>query len=97
MQKIGRAFFKSASFRKYSKEIEAALIVEKADKIILEIFKGKVGFARAVSFSESTLAVSCAASPVMQELALHRQSIISSINAVFGGGKVENIRFLLKS
>lgn len=72
----------------------AALTVEEADKILVELFgPAVVDYARAFYVKNGTLAIKCHGSAAGQEIKMNESKILAKINEKFGSGTVKKIRY----
>jgi len=76
------------------RQIEAAIVIEKFNKILEEIFGEKIlKRVRAVSFRNKVLTINCLSSVLIQEIYLKRYKIIKELNKRLGEEIVENLKF----
>ncbi len=76
------------------RQIEAAIVVEKFNQILSEIFGENIlKRAKAASFKNKVLTVNCLSSVLAQEIYLKRQKIITELNRRLGREVVENLKF----
>ncbi len=81
--------------RPLNSQIEAALIVEYTEAILLEVLgpiQGKL--AKPLFLKNKTLTITCSNSAVAQEIRLHQGDIVSRVNQKLGGKHVDRIRYL---
>lgn len=77
------------------KGVEASLIVEKANEILVSILgEQSISQAQAVYFKNKVLTLACLSSVVSQEVRLHEQQIKDKINTTFRSNTVEKLRYL---
>jgi predicted nucleic acid-binding Zn ribbon protein len=76
------------------RQITAAIVVEKFNQILVEIFGENIlKRARAAFFKNKVLTVNCLSSVLAQEIYLKRNKIIRELNKRFGQEVVENLKF----
>jgi len=77
------------------KGVEASLIVEKANEILISILgEQAINQAQAVYFKNKILTLACLSSVASQEVRLYEQQIRDKINDIFGPNTVEKLRYL---
>lgn len=77
------------------KGVSAALIVEQADKILIDVIGSEVKeYAKASHYKDCTLTFACLSSTIAQEIKLNEKNIIRRINQDFGKNTVKKIRYL---
>ena len=77
------------------KAVNASLIVEAANQLLLELF-GPEGckLAQAMFFKNRTLTFACLSSAMAQELRLNEKKIVAHLNQKLGQNHVIKIRYL---
>lgn len=78
-----------------SKQLEASMICEAADKEMERIFgKEMGGQGRALYFKDNALTVAVLSSVMAQEIRFREKEIMVGLNWRFGAGKVRRVRYL---
>lgn len=77
------------------KQVEAAEIIEIAQKAFLEIFGEELAnHAHPQFLKNRTLTVTCGSAALAQEIRLRQKEIVDSINKILGKSEVDRIRYL---
>lgn len=77
------------------KGVNASMIVEKANEVIVELFGEDVkNQAQVVYYKDNTITLACLSSTIAQEVRLNERKIKSKINEIFGSDTIHKIRYL---
>lgn len=77
------------------KQVEAAEIVEIAEKVFMDLFGAELArHAKPLFLKNRTLTVSCSNSAIAQEIRLNQAAIVGKINEKLGKNEVDRIRYL---
>jgi len=88
---ISKKFGKSG----LAKSVTAALICDEFNKIVLEIWGGKMeNMAQAMYLKDNVLTIACLSSVVTQEIKMKEGELLEKLNDKFGNGVVEKLRLL---
>jgi len=95
-QKVGAILPKSIKRAGISRQLEASMICEQADKEIKRIFGEKIGSqSKALYYKDNTLTLAVLSSVLAQEIRFREVEIRRVLNDRFGEGAVERIRYLM--
>lgn len=78
-----------------AKSVEAALVVEVAQKVFDEFFGLDPQLVRALYLKNRTLTVSVSGAPVAQELKKNERELLQKISSACNNEVIERIRYLL--
>ena len=94
-QPIGNLLGKSIKKSGAARQIEAAMVVEKAEEIIKEVLgKAVLKKFKVMYLKDNVLTIACLSSVLSQELKLNQAEIIKRLNNYFKKEVVEKLRFL---
>lgn len=95
MKSLGEILKKQMKQTTGWKNIEASIVVEKANETLQEIFGlESKRFAQAIYLKNRIISITCLSSVMAQEIKLNEKNILSSLNTKLGGQTVEKIRYL---
>lgn len=95
MKSLGEILKKQIKQTAVWKHVEASMVVEKTNEILIEFFGAESKrFARAVYFKDRTISITCLSSVMAQEIKLNEKKIIFAINNKLGGQTVKKIKYL---
>ncbi len=95
MQSISALIQKKQNLSPLWKGVEASLIVEKANEILIDFLGAEAqNQARAVYYKNKVLTLACLSSVCAQEIRLSEKQIREKINQIFGSDTVEKLRYL---
>ncbi|HOX60413.1 MAG TPA: DUF721 domain-containing protein [Candidatus Magasanikbacteria bacterium] len=78
-----------------AKGVEAAQIIEVAQKIMDKIFSPELAALMKPLFMKNrTLTISCSSSAVAQELRLHQNEVVELMNKEIGRNEIDRVRYL---
>lgn len=78
-----------------SASVDAALVVERAQKVFDEFFGPEPQLVRVLYLKNRTLTVSVSGAPVAQEVKKNESTLLEKIRAATGDATIERIRYLL--
>ncbi|HSR88976.1 MAG TPA: DciA family protein [Candidatus Udaeobacter sp.] len=95
MKSLGEILKKQMKQTTGWKQLEASVIVEKANETLQEIFGlESKKFAQAIYFKDRTISITCLSSVMAQEIRLNEKNFLSVLNTKLGAQTVEKIRYL---
>jgi len=95
MQTLAEIFKKQKNASPLWRGINASLIVEEANKILVDLLGAEaIKYANAVYFKNNILTFACLNSTFAQEIKLNKNQIIKFINKKFGSNTVVDIKYL---
>ena len=84
------------AINRYSSEISASIVLERADNLINKLSPSCAPHANAISIRGGVLLIVCKASSVMNEITLYREQIFEQLQTEFGSGKIKGIRLKIE-
>lgn len=96
LSSLGSALLKKqATNSTLSKQVEAGMVVEKAQQTLDAIFGSDISANAKVLFIKNrTLTVTCSHGSVSQDIRLRMQEIVEKINRAYGSSVIDRIRYL---
>lgn len=96
MNELKNLLQKSINKAGISRQVEAALLIEKAQGIIEKLLPSGVNkMTKVLYLRNQNLTIACLNSALAQEIKLYEREIIAKINKDFGKEVIKNLRFLL--
>ena len=75
-------------------QVEAALVVQKAEAVFAELFGEEVKQVKILYIKNRTLTITCHSSLIAQEIRLNQAKIIEKLSQAFPEVHIERIRYL---
>jgi hypothetical protein len=93
---LGKILEQKSSANPMLRGVNAAMIVEIANKALTEIFgKGIVDTAQAVFLRQETLTIACLSSTAAQEIKLHEAELVDRIHKETVSPVVKKVRYIM--
>jgi len=97
MQTLGNLLNKRMAKGPLLKQVEAGLVVEAANKILVKLWGAQIDkMAKALSLKRGTLTFECANSIISQEIRFKERSILKTLREKFGENAIQKVKITQK-